>query len=66
MRYLYISLAVSGLVLVLVPVILFYTGIIAPEQMKNLVFLGTALWFSGAIPWLGRKKSDTSGSMSET
>ena len=58
MRYLYISMAIAGLILVLVPVILYYNGNITPEQMKNFAFLGTVLWFSGAIPWLGRKTKE--------
>ena len=51
-------MAIAGLTLVLVPVILYYNGTITPEQMKNFAFLGTVLWFSGAIPWLGRKKKE--------
>jgi hypothetical protein len=58
MKYLFISLAIAGLILVLVPVILDFTGTISPEQMKSLAFLGTVLWFSGAVPWLGSKKKD--------
>ena len=55
MRILYVLLAVSGLCLVLIPSILFYFDSIAIDQMKNLIFIGTVLWFAGAIPWLGKK-----------
>lgn len=59
MRYLFISLAIAGLILVLVPVLLYYFGTIASGQMKTLAFLGTVIWFSGAIPWLGKRRKET-------
>jgi len=57
MKYFYIILAIAGLSLVLVPSLLLYFGTIEAEQMKNYMFVGTLLWFSGAIPWLGKKKT---------
>lgn len=56
-RILYQILAAAGLALLLVPSILYYFDSIAIDQMKSYMFIGTVLWFAGAIPWLGRKKS---------
>lgn len=56
-RILYQLLAAAGLSLLVVPSILYYFDSIAIEQMKSYMFIGTVLWFAGAIPWLGRKKS---------
>ena len=56
MKYLYRLMAVAGLALTLVPPILFYAGTMTEEQMKLFMFIGTLIWFSGAIPWLGKKK----------
>jgi len=57
MKYFYILLALAGLCLLLIPALLFYLGRIDEASMKNLMFVGTLLWFSGAIPWLGKKKT---------
>ena len=57
MKYFYIILAIFGLTLLLLPSLLFFFGKIEAEQMKNYMFIGTLLWFSGAIPWLGKKKA---------
>ena len=56
MRYLYQLLAAVGLALVLIPAILHYTDTMAIDQMKIYMFVGSMLWFAGAIPWLGKKK----------
>jgi hypothetical protein len=56
MRYFYQLLASAGLAMVLVPSVLHYMDLMPNEQMKTWIFLGTMLWFAGAIPWLGRKK----------
>ena len=58
MRYIYQLLAAAGLALVLIPSVLHYFDIMGNDQMKNYIFLGTMLWFAGAIPWLGRKKKE--------
>ncbi|MCK4750938.1 MAG: hypothetical protein KAT15_27960 [Bacteroidales bacterium] len=58
MRILYQLLSLAGLVLVILPSILLYSGTITPEQMKSHMLLGTVLWFAGAIPWLGKKKKE--------
>ena len=60
MRYLYRLLAAAGLALVLIPAILYYFDKMGNEQMKTYMFLGTLLWFAGAIPWLGKKKKEIS------
>jgi len=57
MKYFYIIVAIAGLALVLIPSLLLYLGRIEAEQMKNYMFIGTLLWFSGAIPWLGKKRA---------
>ena len=57
MKYFYIIVAIAGLALVLIPSLLLYLGKIEAEQMKNYMFIGTLLWFSGAIPWLGKKRA---------
>jgi hypothetical protein len=59
MKYIYIILSIVGLTLVLVPSLLFYFDLLEPVQMKNYMFIGTLLWFSGAIPWLGKKKTQS-------
>ena len=59
MKYIYPLLASAGLALVLIPSVLHYMGRMEIEQMKTLIFLGTMIWFAGAIPWLGRKKNET-------
>jgi len=57
MKYFYIILAVVGLTMTLVPSLLLFFDAMEPEQMKNYILIGTLLWFSGAIPWLGKKKA---------
>jgi len=56
MKYFYILLAIAGLSLTLVPSLLLFFGNMEAEQMKTYMLIGTLLWFSGAIPWLGKKK----------
>jgi len=55
MKYIYPILGIAGIALLLIPSIMRLTGNMESEQMKNLMFLGTVLWFAGAIPWLGKK-----------
>jgi len=57
MKYLYILLALTGLALLVVPSVRYFSGSGSEEHMKMLMFIGTLLWFSGAIPWLGKKKT---------
>lgn len=56
----YKAIAAAGLALVLIPSILHYFDVMEMDQMKNYIFVGTVLWFAGAIPWLGRKKQEQS------
>jgi len=57
MKYLYPVLAITGLLLTLIPSILLYLGMLSLENMKMYMFIGAMVWFSGAIPWLGKKKN---------
>jgi hypothetical protein len=59
MSYIYRVMALAGLAMTLVPPILFYLGSMAEDPMKRFMFIGFVLWFSGAIPWLGKKKEQT-------
>ena len=58
MRTVYQIIAAAGLALVLVPSLLYFTGNLEADQMKTYMFIGTMLWFAGAIPWLGKKKKE--------
>ena len=44
--------------MVLIPSFLYYYQRIDPGQMKLYMAIGTLLWFAGAIPWLGQKKTE--------
>lgn len=57
MKIFYKIVAVTGLIVMLVPPILFYFQRIEDGQMKLYMAIGTMLWFSGAIPWLGKKQT---------
>ena len=57
MKYFFIILSLTGLTLTLLPSLLRFFDIIEPMEMKNYILIGTLLWFSGAIPWLGKKKT---------
>ena len=59
MKYLYILLSVVGLGMTLVPSLLLFFNVLETEQMQNYILTGTLLWFAGAIPWLGKKRSNT-------
>ena len=56
MKAIYQLIALVGLLLLLIPSFLFYLDSIEEANMKLLMFIGTLLWFAGAIPWLGKKK----------
>jgi len=58
MKIFYKLLAISGLLLTVVPAFLRYAGSMTEESMKAWVLGGTIIWFIGAAPWLGRKKSE--------
>ena len=57
MKYFFITVSIVGLALTLVPSILCYMDQLDPDRMKTYMLIGTLLWFSGATPWLGRKKT---------
>ena len=57
MKYFYILISLIGLVMTLLPSLLHFFDILELPQMKNYILIGTLLWFSGAIPWLGKKKT---------
>jgi hypothetical protein len=52
-------MSVTGLALTLIPSLLLFLNVLDPVQMKNYMLIGTVLWFSGAIPWLGKKKAQS-------
>jgi hypothetical protein len=58
MKAFYKVVAVAGLLMMLVPSLLFYFQVMENSQMKLYVGIGTLLWFSGAVPWLGQKKTE--------
>jgi len=59
MKLIYKSLAITGLLLTVVPAFLRYGGMMTDESMKAWALAGTFVWFIGATPWLGKKvKSD--------
>jgi hypothetical protein len=60
MRIIYRLLALAGLALVLIPSFLHYLDKLDKGQMTDYIFVGTLIWFAGAIPWLGRKKKESS------
>ncbi len=59
MKIFYSVLASAGLLMLLIPSLLFYFGSMEEEQMKLYMSVGTVIWFSGAIPWLGKKREST-------
>lgn len=56
MKKIFVVIAVAGLLLMLVPALTHLGGSTDESTMKELMFVGTMLWFAGAIPWLGQKK----------
>ncbi len=60
MKYIYPIIGAAGLLLLLIPAIMRFAGSMDPVQMKNLMFIGTLLWFAGAIPWLGKRTPEES------
>lgn len=56
MKYIYGFLGIAGLTLLIVAAIMHFTGQIESDRMKDLMLVGTVIWFAGAIPWLGKKR----------
>lgn len=48
-------LAITGLVLTILPSFLLFSGIITPDLNKQLMFIGFLLWFIIAPGWLRAK-----------
>ncbi|MEX0986597.1 MAG: hypothetical protein WD052_03895 [Bacteroidales bacterium] len=55
LKFIYPVICLAGLLMLLIPSIMHFTGKMEMDKMKNLIFIGTVLWFAGAIPWLGKK-----------
>lgn len=49
------TIAMVGLLLTAAGPILVFTGAIDVPTNKTLMLVGMAVWFIGAIPWLGAK-----------
>lgn len=58
MKYIYPLAGLIGLALLLIPVLMHFTGKMEADQMKNIMFIGTIVWFAAAIPWLGKKRDE--------
>ncbi|WPP53258.1 hypothetical protein [Catalinimonas niigatensis] len=49
-------LSLVGLLLTLIPSILYFSGYISAEQHKLLMLIGTALWFLTAPFWMNKSE----------
>ena len=58
MKYFFRILAVTGLLMTLIPSIFHYFGSMPEENMKNYILIGAFIWFAGAIPWLGKREAE--------
>ncbi|MCF8226983.1 MAG: hypothetical protein K9J30_13990 [Bacteroidales bacterium] len=58
MKYVYPLAGLAGLLLLLIPSLMHFAGKMELDQMKNLMFIGTLVWFAAAIPWLGKKSAE--------
>jgi hypothetical protein len=56
MRTLLIIISFIGLGLTLIPSVLVLTGDVDIEQNKNLMMIGTILWFGTVVFWMNKKK----------
>lgn len=56
MRALLIMVSILGLCLTLVPSVLVVIGDVSMQQNKNLMIIGTALWFGTVVFWMDQKK----------
>jgi hypothetical protein len=55
MRNLLKIISLAGLLLTLLPAVLYFYGQIAFEQHKSLMLLGTFAWFATAPFWMNKK-----------
>lgn len=58
MKYIYPILGIAGLLMLIIPATLVFSGKMDTGQMKDLMLIGTLIWFAAAIPWLGRKNKE--------
>jgi len=58
MRMILKILSFVGLILTIVPSVLVFANIIELSTHKNLMLLGTVLWFMTAPFWLNKKKQN--------
>ncbi|NOY38239.1 MAG: hypothetical protein GXO83_11790 [Chlorobi bacterium] len=56
MKIFFKIIAFAGLIILFIPALLHYSGTMSEETMKEVMLLGTFVWFAGAIPWLGQKE----------
>ena len=48
-------ISLVGLLLTIIPPVLFFTGTIGHSQQNVLMFFGAVIWFVSAFFWLGKK-----------
>ncbi len=58
MKILLSIISVVGLLLTIIPAFLVFFGSISLEQNKNLMLVGTILWFLTAPFWLNKKTEE--------
>jgi hypothetical protein len=60
MKYIYPIISLGGLLLLIIPALLHFAGKMETDYMKELMLIGTVIWFAGSIPWLGKKTKQSS------
>jgi hypothetical protein len=60
MKIILILISLVGLILTILPSLLVFTGRIEFSTHKDLMLLGTILWFISAPFWLNKSKSSES------
>lgn len=56
MRTLLMIISYFGLGLTIIPSILVFKGVMSMDMNKNLMMLGTVMWFGTVAFWMDRKK----------
>ena len=59
-KILFQIIALTGLLLTLIPPLLFFLDKINHNTQNLLMFAGVVLWFIGAVKWLGSKSKNGS------
>jgi len=54
-------LSLAGLLLTILPPVLFFQGNISHENQNLLMLIGAFVWFVSAFFWLGRKRKAKKG-----